>query len=166
MEIWKDAKNYESLYQVSDLGNVKSLNYKNTKKEKILSKINNGKNYLSVNLYKNKIKTRIYIHRIVATSFLDNSQNKEEVNHINGIRTDNRLTNLEWVTRSENHFHRYKVLGQKGVNFGKTGILNWKSKKVAKMDSFNNIIEIYPAVMEAMRITKINEGSIRSCIYG
>jgi hypothetical protein len=166
MEFWKDAKDFELLYKVSNLGNVKSLNYKNTKKEKILNQINNGKNYLSVNLYKNKIKYRIYIHRLVAMTFLENKENKEEVNHINGIRTDNKLSNLEWVTRSENHYHRYKVLKQKGVNFGKTGILNWNSKKVAKMDNLNNIIDIYPGVMEAMRKTNINEASIRSCIYG
>lgn len=161
MEIWKDIKGYEGYYEVSNFGNVRRLN-----SIKNLSKINNGKNYLSVSLSVNGIVKRLYIHRLVADTFIENLQKKEEVNHIDGNRENNSLINLEWVTRSENHFHRYKVLNQKGVNFGKKGELNWKSKKVAKLDLLNNIIEIYPAVMEAMRKTKINESSIRGCIYG
>lgn len=161
MENFIKVKGFENYYEISNLGNVRRLGSLNN-----LKPINNGKDYLSVCLsVKSKIK-RIYIHRLVAMAFLDNKENKEEVNHINGIRTDNKLINLEWVTRSENHFHRYKVLKQKGVNFGKTGALNWKSKKVNKLDLDYNLLEQYPGVMEAMRITKINEASIRSCIYG
>jgi hypothetical protein len=161
MENFIKVKGFENYYEISNLGNVRRLGSLNN-----LKPINNGKGYLSVCLsVKSQIK-RFYIHRLVAMSFLDNKENKEEVNHINGIRTDNRIINLEWVTRSENHFHRYKTLKQKGVNFGKTGALNWKSKKVNKLDLDYNLLEQYPGVMEAMRITKINESSIRCCIYG
>jgi hypothetical protein len=166
MEIWKDIVGYEGIYQVSNFGVVKRVKHFITKKEFILKGINNGNNYLSVNLSKDGKKERIYIHRIVCIAFLENPDKKDEVNHIDGIRTNNNLTNLEWVTRSENHFHRYKVLKQKGVNYGKKGILNWRSKPVNKLDLNNNIIETYPAVMEAMRITGIQESCIRACIYG
>lgn len=166
MEIWKDILNYEDLYQVSNLGNVKRKKGYQSKTERMLVHTNNGFNYLSVNLSKNGKKTRFYIHRLVATAFLDNKENKEEVNHIDGVRTNNKLTNLEWVTRSENHHHRYQVLKQRGVNYGKTGGLNWNSKKVNQLDLDGNIVNTYPAVMEAMRKTGICESNIRGVIYG
>jgi hypothetical protein len=166
MEIWKEIKGFEALYEVSNLGNVKRLKGYQAQKERHLSKINNKKDYLFVNLSKHGIKKAYYIHRLVASAFLENKKNKEEVNHINGIRGDNRLDNLEWTTRSENHFHRYNVLKQKGVNFGKTGAANWKSKKVHQLDLNGNFLKSYPAVMEAMRKTNINEASIRGCICG
>jgi hypothetical protein len=161
MEVFKRIKGFDNYYEVSNLGNVRRLG-----SIKNLKAINNGKDYLGVCLSINGKIKRFYIHRLVAIAFLNNKENKEEVNHINGVRTDNRLINLEWVTRSENHYHRYKVLKQRGTNFGKTGALNWSSKKVYKLDLNNNILQEYPAVMEAMRITGINEASIRSCIYG
>jgi len=166
MEIWKDVKGYEGIYKVSNLGNVKRLIGVQCKKERTLKVVDNGSGYLGVSLCKNSKAIREYVHRIVAISFLTNDKEKEEVNHIDGIRTNNKLSNLEWVTRSENHKHRYDVLGQRGVNYGKTGEKNWRSKKVYKLDLNNNILQEYPAVMEAMRITGINEASIRGCIYG
>lgn len=161
MEIWKDVKGYEGYYLVSDLGNVKRLHSKNN-----LKAINNGYNYLSVSLSINGNVKRFYIHRLVAMSFIENKENKEEVNHIDGNRKNNKLSNLEWVTRSENHYHRYKVLNQKGVNYGKTGSKNWRSKAVIQYDLNGNKINEFPAVMEAMRQTGIHEANIRGCIKG
>lgn len=166
MEIWKDVKDYEGLYKVSNLGKVKRLIGVQCKKERTLKVIDNGSGYLGVSLCKNSIVTRKYLHRIVADSFLTNDQEKEEVNHIDGIRSNNKLSNLEWVTRSENHKHRYDVLGQRGVNYGKTGEKNWRSKKVYKYTLSGDLICHYSAVLEAMRQTGINEASIRGCIYG
>ena len=83
MEIWKDIIGYEGRYQVSNLGRVKSLNYNNTNKEKILKpkKENNG--YLRVNLSKNG-KAKMYsVHRLVAIVYIPNPENKETVNHKN-----------------------------------------------------------------------------------
>lgn len=165
MEIWKKIKNYEN-YEVSNFGNVKRTKGFQCESDRLLKKINNGNDYLFVNLSKNSIKKRFYVHRLVAFTFLETNKEKTEVNHIDGDKKNNNLCNLEWVTRSENQNHRYNVLKHKGSNTGKTGELNWKSKKVAKMDLFNNVIKEYPAVMEAMRITGINESCIRACIYG
>jgi hypothetical protein len=166
MENWKNIKGYEGLYQVSDLGNIKRVAGYQAKNERILTPVNNGNNYWSVNLSKNGKKVRFYVHRIVADNFIFNTENKEEVNHIDGNRANNKLSNLEWVTRSENHKHRYDVLGQRGVNYGKTGVNNWNSKRVFKFDMNGNFLEEYPGVMEAMRITKIHESNIRTCIRG
>jgi len=165
MEIWKEIKDYEN-YQVSTLGNVKRKKGYQSKNERLLKPINNGKDYLSVTLSKNGTVKRFYIHRLVAKTFLENKENKKEVNHIDGIRINNKLTNLEWVTSSENHNHRYQVLKQKGVNYGKTGSKNWLSKEVCKFDLSGNLIQTYPAVMEAMRQTGIGESCIRNVIYG
>lgn len=115
MEIWKDIKNYEGLYQVSNIGRVKSLDKKvNTKiknndyrivKGKIL-KLNKKRNgYLTVDLSKNGIVKTCTIHRLVANAFIDNPQNKEQINHINAKKYDNRVENLEWCTYQENVEH-------------------------------------------------------------
>lgn len=104
MEVWKSIEDYEGLYEISNLGNVKSLNYKHTKKEGILAKCNNRNGYLTVNLFKNrKVKTR-RIHQLVALAFLNHKPCGYElvINHINHIKTDNRLENLEIVTHREN----------------------------------------------------------------
>jgi hypothetical protein len=157
MEQWKKIKDYED-FEVSDLGRIR-------KKNMIYKPQNNGRNYLGVGLRKNGVKKRYYVHRLVAAAFIENPENKSEVNHIDGNRMNNNLLNLEWVTRSENHYHRYKVLGQRGVNFGKTGSKNWNSKMVGMFDKDNNLIDKFHGVMEASRILNVNESSIRFSIY-
>jgi hypothetical protein len=103
MEIWKDVTDYEGLYKVSSKGNVFIV-----KKNRLATplKVKNG--YLLVDLYKNGIKKRISIHRLVGLTFIKNGFNKEQINHINGIKTDNRVVNLEWSTASENQLHSVK----------------------------------------------------------
>ena len=105
MEIWKDIKEFEGLYQVSNLGNIKSLNYRGTKTEKLLKLVPNKIGYINVQLCKNGKPKPYYVHRLVATHFINNEENKNEVNHINMIKTDNRVKNLEWCTKSENIIH-------------------------------------------------------------
>lgn len=101
-EIWKDIQGYEGLYQVSNLGKVKSL-YKN----KILKPRIKENDYLIVSLYKDREDKKFYIHRLVANAFIPNPENKGYVNHKNFDKSDNTLENLEWVTRIEN-FRHYK----------------------------------------------------------
>lgn len=101
-EIYKDIQGYEGLYQISNLGNVKSLNYRHTGKEKILSCGNNNKGYFVVNLCKNGKLEQFLVHRLVANAFIQNPENKPCVDHINTIRTDNRVSNLRWCTQKEN----------------------------------------------------------------
>lgn len=101
MEIWRDIKDYPN-YQVSNMGRVKSLNYKRTGKEKILKNSKNNSGYLYVCLTINKKEHNYRIHRLVASAFLPNPNNLPQVNHINEIKTDNRVENLEYCDSSYN----------------------------------------------------------------
>lgn len=98
---WADVLGYEGLYSVSTDGQVYTHKYK-----KIL-KPRSKRGYLNVSLSKNKKRKEFKIHRLVATAFIPNTNNKEQVNHIDGNKNNNEVTNLEWVTQSENITHSY-----------------------------------------------------------
>ena len=117
-EIWKDVVGYEGLYQVSNYGRVKSLPkiHKTTKnynklgyitKEKILRQRKTQRGYFIVTLYKDQKGKSLYVHRLVANMFILNKDNKPCINHKNGDKKDNKVTNLEWCTYSENMIHAY-----------------------------------------------------------
>lgn len=105
-EIWKDVIGYEGLYQVSNLGRIKSLPRNGTVKNTIILRTD-GKLYDVVRLRKNDIPKPFLVHRLVAIAFIPNHENKPCVNHIDGIKHNNMLSNLEWVTRSENEKHAH-----------------------------------------------------------
>jgi DNA-binding XRE family transcriptional regulator len=114
MEIWKQVKGFESLYEVSNQGRVKSLqrfvngkNGANKPLKETIIQLKTDKGYLRVNLWKNQKSKRFAVHRLVAEAFIDKIEGKDYVNHKNGIKTDNRIENLEWVTLSENIIHAY-----------------------------------------------------------
>lgn len=103
-EIWKSINGFQKKYSISNTGKVMSINVKNKK-----SYLNKATGYIVQSLIDNgKIKT-CTVHRLMAKAFIPNPQNKPEVNHINGIKTDNRVENLEWVTRKENVLHSWKI---------------------------------------------------------
>ena len=125
MEIWKEIKNYEEFYEVSNLGRIRrksgyvnsgiKYNDKRFIEGKILKQNLKRNGYLTVDLCKNNQVKTISVHRLVAIAFCDNVENKIQVNHKNGKKTDNRAENLEWVTISENRIHAYQT-GLQNVN--------------------------------------------------
>ena len=101
-EEWRDIVGYEEKYQVSNLGEVKSLNYKRTKKEKILKTGKNTSGYSYVNLCKDGKKKTYHVHRLVAQAFIPNPNNYSEVNHKDENKENNCVKNLEWCDRKYN----------------------------------------------------------------
>lgn len=99
MEIWKTIEGFED-YEVSNFGRVKSL-----KKQKIIKSSITPDGYCYLNLVKNKKQFTFRVHRLVAIAFIFNTEKKPTVNHINGIKTDNKTKNLEWATRKEQSEH-------------------------------------------------------------
>ena len=119
-EIWKDIEGYEGKYQVSNLGRVKKI-YKTVQEKIIKSHIH--EEYCVIGLYKNSRRKSFRLHRLLAKAFIQNIDNKPYINHINGIKHDNRLENLEWVTQSENTQHAYDT----GLAHGNNNIFRIKS---------------------------------------
>lgn len=144
IEIWKDVVGYEGFYKVSNMGNVKRLECfrKNSnsgyiQKEKILknTKRNNKTDYLCVSLCSFGNVKLESVHRIVAKAFLENPLNKKQVNHKNGIKSDNNVENLEWCTSQENNIHAIRVLKRK---INKDGL---KLGSIAKIKNDLNITD-------------------------
>lgn len=169
VEFWKDVKGYESLYQISNLGNVKSLK-RNTTYERILKQRKNKDGYFYVKLCKEGNITTKKIHRLVAENFIPNPENKYSVNHINGIKNDNRLENLEWATASEQANHAVELglwkwttesknklrntllergLNQKNNNHSKGH--KFGTVRVVQKDDNDNIIKVWDSMSDVSR---------------
>lgn len=139
MEIWKDVIGYEGFYLVSNEGRIKSIsrttkhNYGGERKMKgrILGQVLNPRGYLRCTLCVNQKSTYHFVHRLIGEAFLCLRPTDKEINHINGIKADNRAENLEWVTKSENIKHAYRLglLDAKGDN---NGYRKWKLKQLKK----------------------------------
>ena len=131
-EFWKDVIGYEGLYEVSNLGRVKSLGNNKSKKEKILKPGLNNAGYLRVVLSKNKIRTNKSVHQLVAESFLNHIPNGNNlvVDHINDNKLDNRVENLQIITQRKN---AYKTQGKYSSKYKGVHWCNRKYKWVSKI---------------------------------
>jgi hypothetical protein len=135
IEIWKDIKGFEGLYQISNYGRVKRLSKKVfnkglvhgkeyfISKEIILKNATISKGYQGVTLTKNKKRYSKKVHRLVAEAFIPNPENKSQINHIDCNKKNNCVDNLEWNTQSENLKHAFKngltVNGLKKANYAR-----------------------------------------------
>lgn len=149
-EEWKDIEGYEGLYQVSNLGRIKSVLFRNrvvSKKQDKILKCIHTKDYDHINLYKNGKQTQYLIHKIVAKTFIPNPKNKPEINHIDGNKQNNNAENLEWCTRSENQIHAYKT----GLQKPRKGYESKLKKPVNQYDLNGNFIKRWDSIVEALQ---------------
>jgi len=113
-EIWKDVVGYEGIYQASNMGRVMRVaGGQGAQAGRMLKPWRQSGGYLQLALCRDGKRTKLYVHRLVAERFLGPAPSpKHEVNHKNGVKDDNRVENLEWVTKSENEKHAYRILGR------------------------------------------------------
>lgn len=160
-EIWKSVpiKEYEGLYQVSNLGRVRNKdrwihqknNSKSFKKGRILKPLSNAKGYYKVALCNKPHRKRIYVHRLVALAFIPNLNNLPEINHKDENTHNNCASNLEWCSRLYN------------INYGTLNKRRIKSfeKPVAQFDKNNNLIKVFECAKDASIATGISRSSIQ-----
>jgi hypothetical protein len=160
-EIWKDVAGYEGIYLVSNLGRVMRV-----KNNKSLRLIKTRSGYLRCGLCKDSVQKLYAVHRLVATAFLPNPENKSQVNHINGNKEDNRMENLEWATPSENILHGYKNGLITPPQLGKRGRLGFASKSVAQYTKDGALVRVWDCISEAAKHLRINGNKIASVRRG
>ena len=154
MEVWKDINGYKGQYQVSSLGNIR-----NVKSGRILIRDTNSIGYRRVWLY-TPIKKRMSIHRLVAEAFCDNPENKPIVNHKDGNKLNNSSDNLEWVTKSENDLHAFRL------GLRKSYPCQFKHKIAAYDIETKELCVIYANVEECSKALNVARSNIYNCYNG
>lgn len=160
-EIWLPIEGYEGLYEVSDMGNVRSLNYNKTGETKILRPAMTRFGYLQVSLWKDGKRKMVKVHRLVATAFVPNMFGDDYVNHINEVKTDNRADNLMWCTHKENNNWgtRNQRVSEKNTN-GK------RSKRVLQFTKSGEFIREWASIREVERVLGFLSETISRCCLG
>ena len=167
-EIWKDIEGYEGLYQVSNLGRVKTLRRTflngRTTQEKILKLQLDRYGYKIVELSKSGKSKKFKVHRLVAIAFIPNDNDYKEINHINEIKSDNRVTNLEWCTRWYNvHYGK----NANGTNYGKRGRRKSNSYKALLQYTMDmELVNTWESLRQATETGLYTESGIRHSITG
>lgn len=164
IEIWKtavyDSEIYEGLYKVSNWGRIMSLNYNNTGKPGLMNPFDNGDGYLRVVLCKNGEHKKCLVHRLVAFTFLENPENKPEINHIDEDKTNNQVDNIEWKWHKDNINH-----GTRNERAGKANTNGKCSKKVLQLSLSGELIREWPSVSECGR-NGFDKGNVCKCCNG
>lgn len=154
-EEWRPIVGFEGLYEVSNKGKVKSLNYSRTKKSRIMKATKYSNGYMVVQLCKNKLKIHKSVHRLVAETFIPNPNNYPQINHKDEDKTNNHVNNLEWCTAKYNS----------NYGTGKYRCVTNKKKKVYQYDKNGNLVKIWDSGMDAQRCGFFTS-NISKCVRG
>lgn len=177
MEVWKDVKDYEGLYQVSNFGRVKSLyrEFWSGKDHRILKKypetllkiwLDNG-GYEYVTLCKEAKCRKYKVHRLVGEAFIPNPENKPQIDHIDTVRTNNRVENLRWATRRENNLNPITMKRYSDTKMGDKNPIKKIKKKVLQIDvNTNEIIKTWDSAVDAAKAIGVDHSNIYRAIYG
>ena len=152
MEEWKDIKDWEGIYQISNQGRLKS--FKAVSSGRILSNINQKGGYFSVVLRDNVKRQYARIHRLVAQAFIMNPEHKLEINHKDGNKQNNSANNLEWATRAENW--RHAIATRPEILSGMNNYNRFeRPKSILQFSTSGAFIALYPSCAEAARTTGV-----------
>lgn len=171
-EIWLPIEGYADNFEVSNVGRVRSRKRKNVIEEKYITLYYDNYKYVMCVLFEPLVKGikrkrwLVKIHRLVAKAFITNSDNKPFVNHINGIKSDNRVENLEWCTATENIRHSYDILKRKPTNLGRFGSEHNQAKQIVQISPEGDLVKVWDSIIEAANYFNISAGSISSCLTG
>lgn len=159
-EQWKQVKGFEGIYEVSNFGNVRSLHYRNWNIVKNLTPFINRDGYKRVCLCRSGKQLNMFVHRIVATAFIENPDNLPQINHLNEIKTDNRVENLAWCSAKENVNH-----GTRNERMSKAK-LNTNCKAIIQLDAQGREIRRWVSLMEVNRAFGYDVGFLGRCCKG
>lgn len=163
METWKIIEWYEE-YEISSDGRVRSLLDNHwTFRKRVLKASINVYWYSRCSLFKNKNKKTLLIHRLAAQVFIPNPNNYPQINHINGIKTDNRIHNLEWCTPSENIQHAYESLNKRPPHLWKFQWNHPSSKRIIQLSIQGYEITKWDSMISAEEFTWISRKWISAC---
>lgn len=164
-EIWKDIVGYEGQYQVSNLGNIISLNYGRSGKPHLMKPTITHDGYYRVHIGGKKHPLMKTVHILVAKAFIPNPDNKPQVNHIDGDKTNNCVTNLEWVTGKENIHHAIvNGLRKPDNHVYLKGEHHYASKPVVQYDLNGNYVKLWQCQSDAARFLNCKSSSIVNCL--
>lgn len=169
-EVWKYIPGWEHYYMASSLGRIKGvpriMGVFKLWPEKVIRQHINNNEYLTVGLYKHGHGKTCTVHRLIAKTHVNNPNNLKFVNHKKGNKFDNRATELEWVTKSENEKHKYSVLGVIGSKLGKFGKDHNRSKPIAQFDLEGNLIAQFECSRRASKVANISTSYLCSHLKG